>query len=105
MNPADFLVALGRSSLAAGVLVLVVLMTQRLFRRQLSPQWQAALWLVVAVRVLPFSFTSDVSVFNLLPRSVVESAGRMSPHNLASLLGTASSPLPATTPSAGGEVQ
>ena len=64
-----FLVVLGRTSTEAGVLVMLVLATQWLFRKQLTPRWRCALWLLVAVRlILPFSFTSETSVFNLLPR-------------------------------------
>lgn len=42
MSTGDFLLGLARSSLAAGVLVLVVLATQRVFRRQLPPRWHCA---------------------------------------------------------------
>jgi bla regulator protein BlaR1 len=44
----------------------VVLATQRVFRRQLTPQWHCALWLLVVARLLPFSFSSDVSLFNFV---------------------------------------
>ena len=65
-----FLVLLGRTSLEAGILVMLVLAIQWLFHRQLTPPWRCALWLLVAVRlVLPFSFNSETSIFNLLPRS------------------------------------
>ena len=67
MNAVDFLTGLGRSSLAGGILVLLVLALQRIFRRQLSPGWHCALWLLVAARLLPFSVRSEASVFNLLP--------------------------------------
>ena len=63
----EFLVALARDSAAAAVLVVLVLATQWLFRRQLAPRWQGALWLVVLVRLLPLSVTSETSIFNLLP--------------------------------------
>ena len=66
-DPSDFLLLLARNSAAAGVLVLIVLVVQRLCHRQLSPHWRCALWLVVAARLLPFSFSSPVSLFNLLP--------------------------------------
>ena len=59
---------LGRSSIEAGILVLLVCAVRWLFRKQLTPQWRCAFWLLVAIRLLlPFSFTSVTSVFNLLP--------------------------------------
>lgn len=65
-----FLALLGRNSLEAGILVLLVLALQWLFRRQLTPRWRCALWLLVAGRLLlPFSLSSSTSVFNLLPRA------------------------------------
>lgn len=67
MNGSDFVAALARSSLAASVLVLLVLLTQRVFRRQLSPFWNCTLWFLVAARLLPFSLSSAVSIFNWVP--------------------------------------
>jgi beta-lactamase regulating signal transducer with metallopeptidase domain len=64
-----FLDGIGRTSLQAGVLVLVVLAAQWLFRKQLTPRWRCSLWLLVAARLLlPVSFGTAVSIFNLLPR-------------------------------------
>lgn len=65
MNAAEFLLPLGRASAAAGLLVLLVLAVQHLFRRHLTPQWHCALWLLVAARLLPLSVPSDVSFFHL----------------------------------------
>jgi beta-lactamase regulating signal transducer with metallopeptidase domain len=62
-----FLTTLVRSSVAAGVLVLLVLATQQVFRRQLTPHWRCALWFLVLARLFPISFNSDVSLFNFLP--------------------------------------
>ncbi|MCI0537002.1 MAG: M56 family metallopeptidase, partial [Verrucomicrobiales bacterium] len=71
MNPetlARFLEILARWSGQAAVLVLVILVAQRLFRRWLSPGWRSALWLVVVARLLvPVSVPSRLSVFNFLP--------------------------------------
>lgn len=65
-----FLVLLGKTSAQAGVLVVLVLAAQWLFRKQLTPLWRCNLWLLVAARLLlPFSFSSAVSVFNLLPHA------------------------------------
>ena len=70
MNPTAFLPHLFRTSAQAGVLVLVILFAQWLFRRQLSPRWRCALWLLLVVRlVLPWSPASPTSLFNLLPAS------------------------------------
>lgn len=65
----DFLMALGRSSAEAGILIILVLGVQWFFRKRLTPRWQCALWLLVVIRLLlPFSLSSATSVFNLLPR-------------------------------------
>lgn len=66
-NFEEFLIALARNSAAAGVLVLLVLAAQRGFQKHLSPHWRCALWLLVVVRLLPFSLSSDTSILNLLP--------------------------------------
>lgn len=59
---------LARVSAQAGVLVLLVLLVQWIFRRQLTPHWRCALWLVVMARlVLPVSTSSRTSLFNLVP--------------------------------------
>jgi beta-lactamase regulating signal transducer with metallopeptidase domain len=69
LNLSEFLTALGRTSLQAGILVLAVLLVQWLLRKQLSPRWRCALWLLVAARLLlPVSLSSAASLFNLLPR-------------------------------------
>src|SRR4051812_44908411 len=84
MNPAPFLVALSRTSCAAGVLVLLVLIAQRLFRNHLTPRWHSALWLLVAIRLLPLSLSSDVSLFNLFP-AWITGAAPAAPPSLPSL--------------------
>jgi beta-lactamase regulating signal transducer with metallopeptidase domain len=54
-------------SLQAGVLVLLVLLVQWVFRRQLTHRWRFALWWIVLARLLlPFSLESAVSLFNVL---------------------------------------
>jgi beta-lactamase regulating signal transducer with metallopeptidase domain/protocatechuate 3,4-dioxygenase beta subunit len=68
MTAEAFLTGLARISAQSGVLVLLVLLAQWLFRKQLSPTWRCALWFVVIARlVLPFSPRSAVSIFNLVP--------------------------------------
>src|SRR4030095_2268030 len=60
---------LGRSSLQAGELVLMVLGIQLVLRGRLTPRWSAALWLLVVARLLlPISFATALSIFNVLPR-------------------------------------
>jgi bla regulator protein blaR1 len=58
---------LWHASVRASVTVVLVLVAQTLLRRQLSPRWRHALWLLVLVRlVLPWSVESELSVFNWL---------------------------------------
>jgi beta-lactamase regulating signal transducer with metallopeptidase domain/uncharacterized GH25 family protein len=53
-------------SLQAGLLVLLVLLVQWLFRRQLTHRWRFALWWIVLARLLlPFGPQSAVSLFNV----------------------------------------
>ena len=58
-------------SLEAGVLVLLVLLVQWLFRRQLTSRWRFALWWIVLARLLlPFSPESPMSLFNVFQPKV-----------------------------------
>ena len=58
-------------SLQAGVLVLLVMLVQWVFRRQLTSRWRFALWWIVLVRLLlPFSPASAMSVFNFYQPTV-----------------------------------
>lgn len=67
-NLHPFLVGLGRVSVEAAVLVLLVLLVQAVFRGKLTPRWRCGLWLLVVGRLLlPVSFASAVSIFNLAP--------------------------------------
>jgi beta-lactamase regulating signal transducer with metallopeptidase domain len=79
MNTTDFVMYLTRTSVEAAVLVLIVFATQRLFRRHLSPQWHCALWLLVIARLLPFSISSDVSLFNVVSYWVHRTAPDVTP--------------------------
>ncbi len=68
MNVALWMAGLGRLSLQGGVLVLLVLAVQWLFRRHLTPRWRCALWFLVMARLLlPVSPGSAASIFNFLP--------------------------------------
>jgi beta-lactamase regulating signal transducer with metallopeptidase domain len=61
-NAGELFLSLLRASAAGGVLVVVVLAAQWVFRKQLAPRWRCALWLLVVVRLLPVSFTSNTSL-------------------------------------------
>ncbi|HEY5912793.1 MAG TPA: M56 family metallopeptidase [Verrucomicrobiae bacterium] len=57
---------LWRASWQASVVIVLVLLAQRLFARQLAPRWRHALWLLVAIRLaLPGSVESRLSLYNL----------------------------------------
>jgi beta-lactamase regulating signal transducer with metallopeptidase domain len=58
-------------SLQAGVLVLLVLAVQWVFRRRLTNRWRFALWWIVLGRLLlPFSPQSALSLFNVVHPTV-----------------------------------
>src|SRR5262249_48213970 len=64
-----FITGLGSVSLQAAIIVAAILLAQFLFRKQLSPRWRCGLWLLVLLRlVFPFSPTSALSIFNLIPQ-------------------------------------
>ena len=68
LNLTFLMESLTRTSVQAGVLVMVVLAVQWLLRKQLSPRWRCALWLLVVTRLLlPVSISSTASIFNLMP--------------------------------------
>lgn len=61
-----------RTSWQVSFLVILLLVTQRLFRKQLSPRWRHNLWFLVVARLLLPAFPqSPVSVFNVLPQNQV----------------------------------
>jgi beta-lactamase regulating signal transducer with metallopeptidase domain/Tol biopolymer transport system component len=61
----SFFAWLGRASWQASVLIILVLLAQWLLRRQLTPRWRHALWLLVVIRLAsPWSVASRVSMFN-----------------------------------------
>jgi len=75
---------LGRVSAEAGVIVLLVLLVQSVLRKQLVPRWRSALWLLVVARlILPVSFGTPFSIFNLSPR-LNPPAGKSEPPTAAS---------------------
>ncbi|MCL5096957.1 MAG: M56 family metallopeptidase [Candidatus Omnitrophica bacterium] len=64
---------LWRASWQASVLVLLVLLTQWVFRARLTPQWRHALWWLVVIRlILPVAPESPWSIFNLAPLTRLE---------------------------------
>lgn len=70
MSVSSFLILLGQDSMQAGVLVLAVLLARKILGARLTPRWRSGLWLLVMVRLLLLvSFSSVVSVFNLMPHT------------------------------------
>lgn len=68
MNFETLITGLGRTSFQAAVLVLLVLVVQWIFQKQLPARWRSALWLIVVARLLvPFAPGSTLSIFNLFP--------------------------------------
>jgi beta-lactamase regulating signal transducer with metallopeptidase domain len=56
---------LWRASWQAAVVVVVVLVAQRVFRRWLTPRWRHALWFLVLARlIIPVGPSSSASIFN-----------------------------------------
>jgi beta-lactamase regulating signal transducer with metallopeptidase domain len=61
-----FFYSLLNRSLQGGVLVMIILLLQWIFRRQLTSRWRFALWSIVLLQLLlPFRPESTFSVFNL----------------------------------------
>ncbi|MHC4464024.1 MAG: M56 family metallopeptidase [Planctomycetota bacterium] len=57
-----------RTSLQAGVLVVLILGVQLVLRKKLSVRWSSWLWIVLLVRIaLPAAPSSRFSIYNLLP--------------------------------------
>jgi beta-lactamase regulating signal transducer with metallopeptidase domain/Tol biopolymer transport system component/5-hydroxyisourate hydrolase-like protein (transthyretin family) len=66
--PTPLLEGLLRASWQAAILVALVLLLLRLFRRWLAPRWRHALWLLVLARLLlPVTPAAAWSMFNWLP--------------------------------------
>jgi bla regulator protein BlaR1 len=66
VNASHFMTGLIGMSAKAGVLVVLVLLVQWCFRKQLTFAWRSALWLLLVVRLLlPVSSGSALSIFNL----------------------------------------
>ena len=70
--PYAFLSTLCQVTLAASLLVVVILTAQKLLSRWLTPQWRYLLWLLVFLRlVIPVAPGSPFSVYNLLEHEPV----------------------------------
>lgn len=81
-NVFDWLV---RTTWQAGALVLLILVVQWVFRKQLAPRWRYALWSLVMLKLmLPCGPQSSLSVFNLArvkpwggePKAVAETSDK-----------------------------
>jgi len=60
-----------RSTIRAGVLILLILAVQSLLRARLLARWRYWLWVLLVVQmVMPWVPESRLSVFNLIPRSI-----------------------------------
>lgn len=60
-----FLNWLWRASWQGSVMIVLVLLAQGLFNKQITPRWRYTLWLLVVIRLaLPWSMESQLSVFN-----------------------------------------
>jgi beta-lactamase regulating signal transducer with metallopeptidase domain/uncharacterized GH25 family protein len=82
-------------SLQAGVLVLLVLAVQWIFRRRLTNRWRFALWWIVLARLLlPFSPQSALSLFNFVQPTVQIEGPRASTPPAHSSVSTPSIPVP-----------
>jgi hypothetical protein len=92
MNTQEFLWQMGRVSLQAGVLAVLVLLVQWLARDRLSPRWRCALWGLVLVRLMvPTLPEARWSVFNWMP---------LPTRSTQSILSTSSISAPAVIPRA-----
>lgn len=85
--PDSLFLHIWRLSWQASVFAVTVLVVQSIFRKHLPPVWRHRLWLLVVFRlVLPFSFETPLSVYNLLRtvpklegQGIALDAGRSSP--------------------------
>jgi len=58
-----------RASWHASILVVVVILIQQLFRKQLTATWRHALWFAVLIRLaIPFMPSSSISPLNIAPQ-------------------------------------
>ena len=110
MNPLPLLSVLGRMSVQAAIVVVVILLVQAGFRKWLAPRWRCALWLLLFARLLlPFSPGSALSIFNLsalrfaVPEKALPALSSASPDGAAfqveaSMAPTTQNPSPALEP-------
>lgn len=51
----------------ASILILIILLTKKIFKKALSPKWHYYIWILLMIKlIVPFSFESSVSVYSLL---------------------------------------
>lgn len=74
----SFLLWLGKTSLMASVVVILILGIKTLLRDRLPVKWQYALWLVLIMRlILPWAPESSYSLYNLFPKATNASTETM----------------------------
>ncbi len=74
----SFLLWLGKTSLMASVVVILILGIKTLLQDRLPVKWQYALWLVLIMRlILPWAPESSFSLYNLFPKATNSSTENM----------------------------
>ncbi len=62
-----------QTSWQAGILALVIVLAQAVFRRRLSPAWRYGLWLLLVVRLLCQALCKRPGAFTMLQHCLVPS--------------------------------
>jgi beta-lactamase regulating signal transducer with metallopeptidase domain len=90
-----------RASLAASILVLLVVLISLIFRKHLPPRGRYALWLLVMLRLLvPVTPSSSLSLFNLKNRAFPAKTGALPRHITALASSSPALPSPPVTTAA-----
>ncbi|NMA94678.1 MAG: DUF4825 domain-containing protein, partial [Clostridiales bacterium] len=66
--------------ITTSITAIIILLTRKVFKSKLSPNWMLILWVILGVRLLmPILPESNLSVFNILPGAVTIDKGYVSP--------------------------
>ncbi len=85
MNLQEIFLEIINLSLQGTLVILLILMIRQCFRQQLSQLMKYSLWGIVLLRLaLPFSFTSSLSVFHIMPQQSMNITSSSS-HTLSKL--------------------